>query len=79
MAWTEPALLVQGRADQSHPTKATLIVLVNVLVCHGCTPVEGYWQEKLLHAALVKICTSRGGPLFHSCYDEGVARKMLPT
>jgi len=43
------------------------------------TPVEGYWQEKLLHAALVKICTSRGGPLFHSCYDEGVARKMLPT
>jgi len=27
----------QGRADQSHPIKATPIVLVSLLVCHGCT------------------------------------------
>jgi len=32
-----------------------------------------------LRAALVKICTSGGGPLFHSWYDGVVARKMLPT
>ena len=34
-------------ADQSHPVKATpIVVQVSVLVCHGCTPVEGYGQEK---------------------------------
>jgi len=27
----------QGRADQSHLIKSTLIVLVSLLVCHGCT------------------------------------------
>ena len=36
-------------------------------------------MDKSLHAALVKICTSGGGPLFHSSYDGIVARKMLPT
>ena len=36
-------------------------------------------MNKNLHAALVKICTSGGGPLFHSSYDGFVARKMLPT
>ena len=33
-------------------------------------------MNKSLHAALVKICTSVGGPLFHSSYDGVVARKM---
>jgi len=36
-------------------------------------------MNKSLHAALVKICTSGGGPLFHSLYDGVVTRKMLPT
>ena len=36
-------------------------------------------MNKSLHAALVKICTSGGGPLSHSSYYGIVARKMLPT
>ena len=36
-------------------------------------------MNKSLHAALIKICTSGGGPLFHNSYDGVVARKMLPT
>ena len=36
-------------------------------------------MNKSLHAALVKICTRGGGPLFHSSYDGVVAKKMLPT
>ena len=31
------------------------------------------------HDALIKICTSGGDPLFHSCYDSILARKILPT
>ena len=34
-------------------------------------------MNKSLHATLVKICTSGGGPLFHSSYDGVIA--MLPT
>jgi len=34
-------------------------------------------MNKSLHAALVKICTSGGGPLFHSSYNGVAARKML--
>jgi hypothetical protein len=33
-------------------------------------------MNKSLHAALVNICTSGGGPVFHSSYDGVVARKM---
>jgi len=36
-------------------------------------------MNKSLHAALVKICTSGGGLLFHSSYDSFVARKMVST
>jgi len=36
-------------------------------------------MNKTLHAALIKICTRGGDPLFHSSYDGVVARKMLPT
>ena len=36
-------------------------------------------MNKSLHTALVKICTSGGGPLFHSLYDGVIARKMLTT
>jgi len=35
-------------------------------------------MNKSLHAMLVKICTSRGDSLFHSCYDSIIARKVLP-
>jgi hypothetical protein len=31
---------------------------------------------KSLHAALVRICTSGDGPLFHSSYDGLIARKV---
>jgi len=33
-------------------------------------------QYKTLQASLIRICTSGGEPLFHSCYDGAVARKM---
>ena len=36
-------------------------------------------MNKSVHAKLVKLCTSGGGPLFHSCYDGVVARKMFPA
>ena len=36
-------------------------------------------MNKSLHAALIKICTSGGGPLFHSSYNSVIARKVLPT
>ena len=36
-------------------------------------------MNKNLHATLVKIYASGGGPLFHGSYDSIVARKMLPT
>jgi hypothetical protein len=36
-------------------------------------------MNKSLHVALVKICTSGCGPLFHSSYDGVVTRKMLST
>ena len=35
-------------------------------------------MNKSLHDVLVKICTSGGDPLFHKCYDNTLARKMLP-
>ena len=34
-------------------------------------------MNKSLHAMLTKICTSEDDPLFHSCYDGIVPRKML--
>jgi len=36
-------------------------------------------MNRSLPAALIKICTSGGGPLFHSWYDGVIARQMLPT
>ena len=35
-------------------------------------------MNKRLHEVLLKFCTGGGGPLFQSCYDSVVARKMLP-
>ena len=35
-------------------------------------------MNKSLHVMLIKICTSGCDPLFHSCSDIIVARKMLP-
>lgn len=34
--------------------------------------------NKSLYIALVKICTNRDDPLFHSCFDS-VVKKMFPT
>ena len=36
-------------------------------------------MNKSLYTTSVKICTSRGDPLFHSCYDGVITGKMLPT
>ena len=35
-------------------------------------------MNKSLHTTLIKICISGGDPVFHSCYDGVIARKMLP-
>ena len=35
-------------------------------------------MSKSLHAMLMKICTSRGDPPFHSCYDSDVAEMHHP-
>jgi len=35
-------------------------------------------MNKNLHAALIKICTSRSNPLFHSCYDGVLLGKCCP-
>ena len=32
-----------------------------------------------LHAMLIKVCTSRGDPLFQICCNSVIARKTLPT
>jgi len=34
-------------------------------------------MSESLHTMLVKICTRGRNPLFHSCYDRAIARKML--
>ena len=44
-------------------------------ICNAFLPA----MNKSLHTVLLKICNSWGNPLFHSCYDGAVARKMLPT
>ena len=36
-------------------------------------------MKNSLPAALIKMCTKGGKPLFHSCYDGIIARKRLPT
>jgi len=36
-------------------------------------------MNQSLHNMLVEVCTSRGDPLFHSCYDGIIARKMYHT
>ena len=48
---------------------------IGTTIGYALSPV----MNKSLHAALVKICTSGGGPLFHSSYDGVIARKMLST
>ena len=35
-------------------------------------------MNKSLHDELIKVCSSRGDPLFHNCHDDVVVRKMLP-
>lgn len=34
-------------------------------------------MNKSLHAMLKKICTCRGDPSFHNCYDGIIARKKV--
>ena len=53
-----------------------LIVFFNIATTISCAflPV----MNKSLHAVLVKICTRGADPLFHGCYDDVIARKMLP-
>jgi len=53
----------------------TLFFDIVTTIGHALSPA----MNKSLHAALVKICTSRGGPLFHNLYDGVIARKILST
>jgi hypothetical protein len=52
----------------------TLFFNIVTTISYALLPV----MNKSLRATLVKICTSGGGPLFHSSYDGIMARKMLP-
>lgn len=54
--------------------KTLLLILVITINCAFLLSVTNS-----LHVKLVKIRTCKGHPLFHSCYDRIVARKMLPT
>ena len=69
-------------------TKSTITLLIEQIFSYKTlffyiVTTTGYAlspaMNKSLHAALVKICTSGGGPLFHSSYYGIVARKTLPT
>jgi hypothetical protein len=56
------------------------VVSYKILLFHIVTST-GYAlspaMNKSLHAALIKICTSGGDPLSHSCINGVVIRKML--
>ena len=55
-------------------TKSLFLLNIITTISYVFSPPK----SKSLHAAFVKICTSRGGPLFHSCYDSNIARDTLP-
>ena len=48
----------------------------NIIITISCMCLPA--MNKSLHDDLIKICTSGGDPVFHSCSDGIVARKMLP-
>jgi hypothetical protein len=48
----------------------TLFFDIVIIISSALSPA----MNKSLHATLVKICTSRGGPLFCSLYDGAIAR-----
>ena len=50
----------------------TLFFHVITIISCAFSPVT----SKSLHATFIRICTSGGDPLFHSCCDSVVARKM---
>ena len=47
----------------------------NTVITSSCAYLPA--MNMSLHAVLIKIYTSEGEPLFHSCYDSIDARKML--
>jgi hypothetical protein len=53
----------------------TLFFDIVTTFAYGLSPA----MNKRLHTALIIICTTGGGPLFHSSYDGVIAKKMLPT
>jgi len=69
-------------------TKVTIALLIEQILSYktlffDVVTTIGYalslTMNKNLHASLVKICTTGGGPLFQTRYDGVVTRKMLPT
>jgi len=58
--------------EQTFSYKALFFNIVTT-ISYAFSPV----MNKSLHAMLVKICASGGGPQFHSCYGSTVARKMF--
>jgi len=59
--------------EQISNTKHYFSKYSSLLVVHFYQPLR-----ECLHATLVRICTSRGDPLFDSCYDSAVAKKCCP-
>ena len=50
--------------------------LQNTLFKHSCAFLQQ--MNKSLHETFLIICILGGDPLFQSCYDDIIARKMLP-
>jgi len=48
---------------------------IAITINHAFLPA----MNQSLHTTLVKICTSGGDPVFHSCNDGIIAKKTLPT
>jgi len=65
------------RAQLRKGTNSQLLNTFNIVttISYAFLPV----MIKSLHATLIKIFTSGGDPLFQSCYDGAVVRKMFPT
>ena len=60
----------QGRADQSHPIKATRIVQVSLLVCRGCTPAEGCARKNVETQTEVPCTHERKAAAKKKCGDS---------
>ena len=70
---TKSTLTLSDRGNSQ--LQNTIVFCIVTAISYAFLPAV----NKSLHAMLVIICTSKCDPLFHSCYEGIVARKMLPT